>query len=441
MKRLLIAGTHSGCGKTTVTCAILSALKGRGVIATAFKCGPDYIDPIFHRSVSAIGAYNLDPFFLDGDGLRSHLARRAGEVAVIEGAMGYYDGIGASDDASAYTVARETNTPTILVVSAARAGKSLAASIKGFARYRHPSHISGVIFNHASAARYPDLKAFAEEAGLASYGAMPSRNEWALPDCHPGLLKPDEMAALTAALSALGRQAARGLDLDGLLALAETAPPLPAARAIRHYQKKKVRLAFSRDEAFCFSYKENLELLEALGCELLFFSPLRDRAIPRQIHGLYLGGGYPERYVRALSKNKTMRESIRQAVEGGLPTIAEGGGFVYLHNSLDGMPMCGLIRGAAFTRKRLQRFGYITLTARRDNLLCGAGESIRSHEFHYWDSDSPGDHFVAKKAGRDLNYPCIHTRANLYAGFPYLYFPSNPAFAASFVRRMVLCPK
>jgi cobyrinic acid a,c-diamide synthase len=438
MKRLLIAGTHSGCGKTTVACAILSALKGRGLIATAFKCGPDYIDPIFHRSVSALSAYNLDPFFLDGAGLRSHLACRAGELAVIEGAMGYYDGIGASTDASAYTVARETNTPTILVVSAARAGKSLAASIEGFARYRRPSHISGVIFNQASPARYPDLKAFAAEAGLVAYGTMPSRNEWALPDCHPSLLKSDEMAALTATLSALGRQAARSLDLDGLLALAGTASPLPAVRGLGHKQKKQVRLALARDQAFCFSYKENLELLEALGCELLFFSPLRDRAIPRQIHGLYLGGGYPERYVRALSKNKTMRESIRQAVEGGLPTIAEGGGFVYLHNSLDGMPMCGLIRGAAVTRKRLQRFGYISLTARRDNLLCGAGESIRSHEFHYWASDSPGDHFVAKKAGPDLSYPCIHTRANLYAGFPYLYFPSNPAFAASFVRRMVL---
>jgi cobyrinic acid a,c-diamide synthase len=158
--------------------------------------------------------------------------------------------------------------------------------------------------------------------------------------------------------------------------------------------------------------------------------------LPDGISGLYLPGGYPELHGKALSDNASMRESIRQAVRGGLPTVAEGGGFLYLHDSLDGLPLCGVIPGEARGAKKLQRFGYIELTAEQDNLLCKAGESIRSHEFHYFESSSPGADFMARKAGRDLSYPCIHASSSLYAGFPHLFFPANPAFATSFVEKM-----
>jgi len=436
MNRLLIAGTNSGCGKTTVTCAVLSALTARGFTPAAFKCGPDYIDSMFHRSVSGIRAYNLDPFFLDGDGLRSHLVSHAGDLSVIEGAMGYYDGIAATSEASAYTVARETGTPAVLVVSARGAGYSLGAVIEGFMRYRRDRPIKGVIFNDANESRYPGLQQIAVNAGIRAYGYLPRNMEWSLPHRHLGLLTAGEIEGLQDILLSLRRQAEQTLDIDGLIALAKTAPALQAVQKPEHHHTERIRLAVARDEAFCFHYEENLELLKDLGCEPVFFSPLRDKVLPDDCKGLYLCGGYPELYAKALSENTSMREDIRRAVEAGLPSISEGGGFLYLHEALNGIPMCGVIPGAVYETKRLRRFGYITLTAEHDNLLCRAGESIRSREFHYWDSTTPGNGFTALKAGRELSYACVHATDTLYAGFPHLYFPANPAFASRFVERM-----
>ena len=444
MNRLLITGTNSGCGKTTITCAILSALKSRGVMPTAYKCGPDYIDPMFHRAVSGVNAYTLDPFFLNGEELCAHLAAHTKQLAVIEGAMGYYDGIAATDEASAYTVARETDTPVILAVNAKGSGNSLGAVIEGFVRHKKNSNIRGVIFDDATEARYPDLMQIAEKAGIhasvhkdfRAYGYMPHKKEWSLPSRHLGLLTTDEIVGLQDMLFALGRQAEKTMDIDGILALAETATPLKQVTKPASSYCSKVRLAAAKDEAFCFRYEENMETLEMLGCEIVFFSPLKDQTLPVNINGLYLCGGYPELYAGLLSANRTMRESIRRAVEQGMPTIAEGGGFLYLHEELDGKPMCGVIPGLAFETEKLQRFGYVTLTARKDNLLCEAGERIRSREFHYWDSTCAGDGFIAQKAGRVFSYSCVNTSDSLYAGFPHLYFPANPAFAERFVERM-----
>ena len=439
MNRLLIAGTNSGCGKTTVTCALLAAFKARGQSLTAFKCGPDYIDPMFHRAVSGIEAFNIDPFFLDGNSLRAHLAANAGELSVIEGAMGYYDGIAATDEASAYTVARETKTPVVLVVSARGVGHSLAALLEGFAHHRPDSHIGGVIFNDASPSRYQDLERIAGAAGLRAYGFLPRNEEWELPGRHLGLMTADEISDLQARLTKLRQQAELSLDISGLFALASTAEELHTAPMPKRNHTSGVRLAVARDEAFCFMYEENLQLLKTLGCEPLFFSPIRDRAMPENISGLYLCGGYPELHTVALSKNTSMLKSVQAAVTRGLPTIAECGGFMYLHEAIDGSaPMCAVIRGTAFETERLQRFGYYTLVAGRDNMLCKAGESIRAHEFHYWDSSSPGETFTAQKAGRDTEHRCIHATESLYAGFPHMYFPANPAFAESFVERMTL---
>ena len=441
MKRIMIAGTHSGCGKTTVTCALLAALRARGLTPTALKCGPDYIDPMFHRGASGVSAYNADPFFLDGDGLRAHVAAHGGALAIMEGAMGYYDGIATTEEASAYTVAKETETPVVLVVSAKGAGHSLTALLEGFQKHRSDSHIRGVIFNDANEKRYADLQKIAQDAGVKAYGFLPRKAEWSMPSRHLGLLPADEVDNLKGILAELGEQAEQSLDIDGLLALVGTvahlsAAPLQAQPSAQPSAARGIRVAIARDEAFCFLYQENLEALEALGCALVFFSPLRDAALPESIHGLYLCGGYPELYTKELSANASMRESLRQALSSGLPTIAECGGFLYLHETLDGLPMCGVIPGSAFETKQLRRFGYITVIAEKDNLLCRAGESIRSHEFHYWDSDCVGADFIAQKAGRKLSYPCIHATDTLYAGFPHLYFPANPAFAERFVERM-----
>ena len=190
----------------------------------------------------------------------------------------------------------------------------------------------------------------------------------------------------------------------------------------------------ARDEAFCFLYEENLRALEALGCEPVFFSPLHDEHLPEGAQGLYLPGGYPELHLEGLSSNP-IRQEIRRAVEGGMPTVAECGGFLYLHDSLDGAEMAGVIHAAAYGTKKLQRFGYVHLTAERDNLLCRTGESIRAHEFHYYDSEDNGSGFTAAKPLGKRSWPCVHAGETLYAGFPHLYFPANMAFAENFVRK------
>ena len=194
-----------------------------------------------------------------------------------------------------------------------------------------------------------------------------------------------------------------------------------------------MRIAVARDRAFCFYYADNFDVLRALGAELVEFSPLDDQALPAGIDGLYLGGGYPELYAAQLAANRSMRESIRAAVQGGLPAIAECGGFLYLHRTLDGNEMAGVIDADARMTGRLQPFGYVTLTAARDNLLCRAGERIRAHEFHYAQSGDNGTAFRAEKPNGRA-WDCVHATETLYAGFPHLYLRANPAFAQNFVR-------
>jgi cobyrinic acid a,c-diamide synthase len=192
----------------------------------------------------------------------------------------------------------------------------------------------------------------------------------------------------------------------------------------------------SKDEAFCFLYAENIELLQSLGCDIAWFSPLRDKALPAGAGGLYLCGGYPELHAPALAANRDLLTDIRAQICSGLPAIAECGGFMYLHEYLDGQPMAALIPGEAFETGALRRFGYITLTAATDNLLLAAGESVRAHEFHYWDSSNPGQSLRAVKAGNAAkSWPCVHATETLYAGFPHLYFHAKPSVARRFVQQ------
>ena len=387
--RLLLAGTGSGCGKTTVTSALLRALQRRGTPLAAFKCGPDYIDPMFHTAVLGIPSRNLDLFFVDEAAVRGQLARHipADGAGIIEGVMGFYDGIsGTSDAASAAHLARATDTPAVLVVRPRGQSLSLAAEIRGFRDFA-PNTLRGVILNGVSKAMYPFYKAIAEKAGLPVYGCLPPVPEAEIPDRHLGLVTAQEIGGLQAKLDRLADAAEQGLDLDGLLALARSAPPLEDRSApLAPVTDRPVRIAVAQDRAFCFYYADNFDVLRALGAALVPFSPLADEKLPGGIDGLYLGGGYPELYADQLAANRSMRADIRAAVQGGLPVVAECGGFLYLHRTLDGKAMAGVIDADAHMTKKLQPFGYVTLTAGRDNLLCPAGEpcartsfTMRSH--------------------------------------------------------------
>lgn len=437
--RVLLAGTGSGCGKTTAVCAVLQALADRGMRAASFKCGPDYIDPMFHSRVIGAKSGNLDLFFFDGNMARQLLAGGAEgrDVSVIEGAMGYYDGAGlASTQASAYELARETGAPAVLIAEARGASLSLLASLEGFVNFRPDSGIQGVIFNRCGAALYTALaEAVRERFGgrVEPLGYLPPMPDCGLESRHLGLVTAAEVTDLRDKLCRLAAQAEKTIDLDGLLKLAGSAPPLEWEPVAFPRFSEPVRVAVASDKAFCFRYEDSLAVLEAMGAELAMFSPLEDSALPKNIQGLYLCGGYPELYAKELSANRTMGASVREALARGVPCIAECGGFMYLTEAVGGEPMAGVLPGKCHDTGRLTRFGYVTLTAKRDNLLCRAGESIRGHEFHHWDASDTGGDFTAEKASGS-SWDCVFASETLYAGFPHFHFCANPRFAENFYR-------
>lgn len=438
VKRILISGTGSGCGKTTVTCALLKALELSGRRAAAFKCGPDYIDPMFHREIFGSGG-NLDLFLLSENTVKMLLARGGAgkDIAVIEGAMGLYDGIGGSDRTSANHVAEVTDTPVLLVVNVRGKALSAAAEISGYVNFGE-NKIRGVILNNCKKATYGFYKELIEEkARIKVCGFLPPVEEAELESRHLGLVTAAEIADLKEKLERLGREALESLDLDAVMEIAGCAPEL-------HWDEEKpsggaetpVKIGVARDKAFCFYYEDGLELLEEMGAELIPFSPLADGRLPDGISGLILGGGYPEEYLPELSQNTSMLHSIRQAAERGMPVFAECGGFMYLGSSVEkdgaSYEMAGVLPQHTHMTAELVRFGYKLLTAKADNMLCRAGESVPCHEFHYSDSDNNGDSFTAERNGR--KYDCIAAEGNVFAGYPHIHFRGNQRFAEGLVR-------
>ena len=432
--RLLIAGTGSGCGKTSVVCAILQALKNRGLAPASFKCGPDYIDPMFHTGVLGLESTNLDIFFSGEAGVRSAFVKHARDWNIIEGVMGLYDGLSmTSEEASSYHVARTLSAPVILVVNGRGMALSAAAVVKGYLSLRTPNPIRGVIFNRISPMTYPQLKAAVEsECGVKVYGYLPTCESASLESRHLGLVTAQEVEDLQEKMQTLAAAAEKGIDLDGLLALMTEQPPLEAD--IPAYPRLGgVRIAVARDRAFCFYYRDNLELLEELGAELVPFSPLTDSVLPG-CDGLYLGGGYPELYAKELAENVSMMRSLREAVESGLPTVAECGGFMTLCRSIAGQATAGVFPTDCENTGKLSRFGYETLYGEGESLLFGPGDALRAHEFHYWDAGDPGDSLRAVKPG-GREHRCAHVSGTLYAGYPHLYFPSCPRAAERFIQK------
>ncbi|MDO4732229.1 MAG: cobyrinate a,c-diamide synthase [Bacillota bacterium] len=435
--RFVLAGTSSGCGKTTVCCGILQALVERKLKVGAFKCGPDYIDPMFHSRVIGTKSASLDSFFFQENTLKYLLAKNGADrdISVIEGAMGFYDGLSLGGTrASTYEISQITKSPVVLLVAAGGAALSVLASIQGFLDFCPDNHICGVILNQCTAMSYSLL---AEEirrrfAGkLQPLGFMPQMQGCSFESRHLGLITAAEVQGLQEKLQILAAQAEQSIDLDGLLALAANAASLSCEAIELPFRQESLRIAIARDNAFCFYYEDSLDVLREMGAELVPFSPLADQELPQNIQGLYLGGGYPELYAGKLSENIGMRASLKVALEQGLPCIAECGGFMYLTESIGGFPMVGFLPGKSFDTGKLTRFGYIRLMANQDTLLCRAGEEICGHEFHHWDSEVQGSAFTATKAS-GKSWDCIHATDRLYAGYPHLHFYANPGFAASF---------
>ena len=467
INRFMIAAPKSGSGKTMITCALLQLLKDSGKNVSSYKCGPDYIDPMFHKKVLGVPSKNLDTFFTDEKTtVQLFLDKRAdGDFAVLEGVMGLYDGLGGIyEQGSSYHLAKVTQTPIILVVDAKGMGKSVLALIAGFLQYDTQHLIKGVLLNRMSKGYYDIIKPLIEkELSVKVVGYFPEQKDIRLESRHLGLVMPDELADIKEQLDELAGRLKKTIDLDMLLDIAAEAEEITKTTNTEQMQiqnqNNTVNIAVAMDEAFCFYYEDNLRLLEKCGAKLQYFSPLHDTKLPDNCDALLLGGGYPELYTKKLSENVSMRESIKKAFRAGLPTVAECGGFMYLHkyihdicddideqnkadvqnnadtqNDVSVSQLVGALDSECHFKGKLVRFGYIELAEKHNNFL-PPNEKIKAHEFHYYDSTDNGADCIATKPATGRSYDCVISHDNYWLGFPHLYYPSNPHFAESLVRK------
>ena len=362
LDRVMIAAPKSGSGKTTITCAILQTLKDMGKQVVSYKCGPDYIDPMFHQRVIGIPSKNLDTFFTgENDTRKLLLKNRTGEeIAVIEGVMGLYDGLGGvREEGSSYHLAKVTKTPIILVVDAKGMGRSVIPLIAGFLAYDTEHLIRGVILNRMSKSYYEIIKPLIEaELQIRVLGYLAERQQLQIQSRHLGLHLPGEIKEIQRQLEVAAEELQKSVSIETIIQIAASAETIEIEKITETTEKitsteliTKPLIAVARDEAFCFYYEDNLLLLKEYGADIAYFSPLHDKELPEGSSGLLLGGGYPELYAKELEENTAMRKEIKAAVESGMPVVAECGGFLYLHTAIrdrDGHPyqMAGLLPAA-----------------------------------------------------------------------------------------------
>ncbi len=447
LRSFMIASTGSGRGKTTITCALHEAYKRRGLNLLAYKTGPDFIDPMFHSEVVGVPSKNLDRYFTDRD-LTKQLfwEENRAQLSIVEGAMGLYDGFDPKTaEGSAYDVATTLGIPIVLVVDARGMGRSILAEIKGFLEYDTYERIVGVIFNRMSSGYYETMKTLVQRSlHVKVCGYFPADEDASVSSRYLGLKLPNEIDDLHARLARAADTVEKTIDLDALLEIAETYSP-EYLYVNRGECPPAVKIAVARDPAFCFYYEDNLRALRRSGAELVEFSPLNNEPLPENVDGLLVGGGYPELYAAQLEAAQTSRESIRRALDAGIPCLAECGGFMYLHDRIiadDGTSyaMAGYIPGKCYNTGKLTRFGYVELTENSSNFFdgvnkkygCGYFSSIRGHEFHYYDSDNNGEDCTATKP-TGKKWSCAHVSKNQWLGFAHLYYESNEKFASIFV--------
>lgn len=453
---VLIAATKSGSGKTTITCALLQALKERGIRTRAFKCGPDYIDPMFHKQIIGVPSRNLDTFFSGPEQIRELYQMNSketddrAEISVIEGVMGLYDGLGGiREEGSAYHLAEVLDIPIVLVLDAHGMGRSMIPLLFGFLKYDKSHRIRGVILNRTTPMFLQTIAPLIEqELKLPVLGCFPKTQKLVMPGRHLGLVMPDEIDDIRRQLHEAAVQLEKTVDIDRILAIADEAGEWETGNELEPGNEPltgwnrcaNLRLAVAQDEAFCFYYEDNLRMLRESGVTIVPFSPVHDQTLPEDIDGILLGGGYPELHARALAANKKMRKAIRDSITAGMPSVAECGGFMYLHDTLvdktgASFGMAGVLPAECKDTGKLVRFGYVEIEEKEAGWL-PAATRIRGHEFHYYDSSDNGMDCVAQKPVTGRSWPCIHSTPEHWWGYPHLYYPSNPEFVYHFVAQM-----
>ncbi len=472
IKRVMIAAPGSGSGKTLFTCGFLNLLNNmdetKGKVR-AFKCGPDYIDPMFHRQVIGVPSENLDSFFLKEDDLKRFFVEEAGEHSVIEGVMGIYDGISLDGvfpgKGSCYEIADITGTPIILLIDCKGIYTTLLSLIKGILLDDRKNLIKGIILNRAGRAYYETMapaieKMIAEmEKSTRVLGFLPFNKNINLESRHLGLKLPHEIEELKKQLDTASHMIRENCDLDSIIEIMRNGDSILNREPLENKHDnlnsdnaqslgERLRIAVARDEAFCFYYEENIRQLQHQGIDIVEFSPLHDNKLPENVQGILLGGGYPELFAKELCGNKSMLESIRHAINGGMPSLAECGGFMFLMECMEGSdgsmyPMVGVIPGESRNTGSLSRFGYIDIKNasaskdknKREDLL-EWGTTIKAHEFHYYDSTNNGDDCIATKARGNVSWDCIHMGDDHLWGYPHLYYASLPNFVVRFKEAM-----
>lgn len=446
MPRIMIAAASSGSGKTVITTGLLCALKRRGITAASFKCGPDYIDPMFHKTVLGIEGKNLDSFFIKEDAIKQLVITCGGDIAVIEGVMGIYDGTSCdSIDGSCYEIAKITKTPVILVVNAAGVGKTVASVIKGILADDDKKLIKGVILNRMSPSFYErfedvlegEIRSIRDDVKLIGY--IPKNDSLHITSRYLGLTLPDELTGIKEKIEKTADLLDEGCDIDAIINIAEHAEKLcvPEKEAGTKKPERRLRLAVAKDEAFCFYYEENIKLLEKYGIDPVYFSPVHDARLPDGVSGIMIGGGYPELFLKELSANSSMLESIRDAHLSKMPSIAECGGFMYLHKAIEDKDgrlyeTVGVIDGVCKYTGHLVNFGYVEIADDAHPKLCG----LKGHEFHYYDSTADCADLILRKPSTKRQYKAMGFSADHLWGFAHFYYPSNEGIIWEFVKRM-----
>lgn len=435
VNRILISAFGSGSGKTTFTMGLLRLLQKQGLKVSSYKCGPDYIDTMFHTKALNIPARNID-LFLSSENTVKNILSDTEDIAVIEGVMGFYDGIAFTSDASAYNISMVTDTPVIIIVDAKGKSATLKALISGMLNYKK-NNIKGIILNRVTKSSYPVYKNMIEsELNVQVLGYIPEMSDCTLKSRHLGLITADEMADIENIIEKIACQLEISIDLDNLLKIAENTPDL-------EYDKQEInligkcRIGVAKDNAFCFYYADNLKVLEKMGAEIIYFSPLSDKELPDNLDGLIFYGGYPELYAEKLSANKSFILSLQKAYNNKIPLIAECGGFMYISQSIDNFEMASLIKGNCKMTTKLQNFGYVNVFANKDSMLLKKGENVPAHEFHYSIIDEEYNDCIMRKPKSSRSWQGVLLLDHVYAGYPHLYFLSNLKLAERFIIKAI----
>ena len=450
--RLTIAGTHSGVGKTSIATALMAALTRRGLRVQPFKIGPDFIDPGFHRRASGRASRNLDGWMLSRETNVEILARASehAEIAIIEGVMGLFDGADAlTQTGSTAEMAKWLGSPVLLVIDASAMAGSAGALVHGFEDFDPDVRLAGVLCNRVGGSGHASLlrEAMMARCRAKPLGFLPQDARIALPERHLGLVMASESLSWEH-LAEMANWIEANVDIDQLLAVArEQSRALETTRpsASRVSAERRARIGIARDDAFCFYYQDNLDLLQECGGELVEFSPIADGALPADLDGLYLGGGYPEIHAAQLSDNVSMRDAIVRFAKAGGPIYAECGGFMYLSEAIvdsDGREyqMAGLFPTRVRMQKQLAAIAYVEVEALADALWLRGGQRLRGHEFHYSTIDEmPASisRCLRLRAGgmtRDDGYAV----GSVLGGYSHLHFRSSPDFASSFTDACLL---